>query len=77
MAKTQDKGQTTTYGQADMMGSKPHGAIGGERTAVQSAVSKVKVKKANALRAAGSTSKSGQEANVGKCVKAIGTFVNR
>jgi len=77
MAKTQDKGQTTTHSQTDVMGSKPHGSIGGDRTAVQSAVQKVKAKKASALKAAGSTSKSGESANVGKCVKAIGTFVNR
>ena len=78
MAKTEDKGQTTSHDQDDLLGQKPHGSIGPGRTQEEAKVVKhLKKKKASKLRAEGSTSKSGEKANVGEVCKSIGSFVNR
>ena len=73
-----DKGKTTTHDQSDLMGIKPFGNIGPDRTTeeTKSVVGKLKKKKGSALRAEGSTVKSGEEANA-SVSKAIGNFVNR
>ena len=73
----QDKGKTTTYVESDLMGVKPYANIGPGRTSKEAAlVTKLKKKK-KALLAKGSTSKEGEEANVGSVSKSIGNFVNR
>ena len=78
MAKIEDKIQTTKHDQTDLLGQKPHGSIGPGRTTQETAiVGKLKKKKLGSLRAKGSTSVSGEKANVGECSKAIGAFVNR
>ena len=73
-----DKGKTATHDQSDLMGIKPFGNIGPDRTTeeTKSVVGKLKKKKGSALRAEGSTVKSGEEANA-SVSKAIGNFVNR
>lgn len=76
--KVEDKGKKAVHDQSDLLGAKPFGNIGSGRSAEEAAVvGKLKKKKAGALRADGSTSVSGEKANVGECVKAIGKFVNR
>jgi hypothetical protein len=78
MAKTEDKGKTTTHDMSHLMGQKPYGNIGPGRTAEEAAVvGKLKKKKAGALAAEGSTEESGEKANVGEVCKSIGNFVNR
>jgi hypothetical protein len=75
----EDKGKTTTHDQSDLLGMKPFGNIGPDRTTeeTKSVVGKLKKKKGAALRAEGSTEESGQKANLGGVSKAIGNFVNR
>lgn len=70
----EDKGKTTTEDQSDLMGVKPFGSIGSDRTQneTKSIVDKLKKK-----RAEGSTQKTGEKANVGEVSSAIGNFVNR
>jgi len=79
MANTEDKGKVASFDQSDLMGVKPFGNIGPDRTTdeTKDVVSKLKQKKSDSLRAKGSTSESGEEANVGSVSKAIGNFVNR
>lgn len=78
MASEEDKGKVDTYDQSDLMGVKPFGNIGPDRNADEVAVvGKLKKKKMDAMRADGSTSQSGEAANVGGVSKAIGDFVNR
>ena len=78
MANIEDKGKTTTHDQSDLMGIKPFGHIGeGRSTEETKIVGKLKKKKADALRASGSTTESGEKANVGSMTKSIGNFVNR
>lgn len=79
MQKTEDKGKTNTFDQSDLLGIKPFGNIGPGRTTeeTKSVVSKLKKKKVDSLRAEGSTSQSGEEANVGDISKTIKGFVNR
>ena len=75
----EDKGKTEMHDQSDIMGEKPYGHIGPERNAeeAKAIVGKLKKKKGEAMRAEGSTSKSGEKANVGEVSSAIGSFVNR
>jgi hypothetical protein len=75
----EDKGKTTTTDQSGLLGVKPYGNIGPDRDADEAAgvVTKLKKKKLDALRAEGSTSESGEKANVGEVSKAIGNFVNK
>lgn len=78
MATIEDKGKVNTHDQSDLLGVKPFGNIGPGRTQEETAVvGKLKKKKADALRAEGSTSQSGEKANVGEVSTAIGSFVNR
>lgn len=79
MANTEDKGKVSTYDRSDILGQKPYGNIGPDRDTeeTKSVVGKLKKKKADALVAEGSTSKSGEKANVGEVSTAIGNFVNR
>ena len=74
-----DKGKKETVDQSDLLGVKPFGNIGPDRTAeeTKSVVGKLKKKKKGSLRAEGSTTESGEKANVGGVSKAIGNFVNR
>jgi|3_EtaG_2_1085321.scaffolds.fasta_scaffold04873_5 hypothetical protein len=71
MAHIVDKGHKMGYDQSDLLGQKPYGSIGPGRTAEEmKVVSKIKKKKASALRAEGSTAESGQKANgVGRPTK--------
>ena len=73
MAKTEDKGKSEMIDQSDLMGIKPFGNIGPGRTAEEQKV----VEKIKRIRAKGSTSQSGEKANVGEVSTAIGSFVNR
>lgn len=77
MPKVEDKGKVANHDQSDLMGIKPFGNIGPGRTTdeTKSVVSKLKKKKVDSLRASGSTSQSGEKANVGDISKAIGRFV--
>ena len=78
--KTEDKGKSATHDQSDLLGVKPFGNIGPDRSTeeTKSVVGKLKKKKGEALRADGSTVESGEKANAGCGVsKAIGNFVNR
>lgn len=79
MQKTEDKIKTTTHNQSDLLGMKPFGNIGEGRTGeeVKKVKGKLKSKKGAALRAEGSTSQSGEKANVGNVSKSISSFVNR
>ena len=78
MASIEDKGKVETHDQSDLMGVKPFGKIGPDRTTEEAkVVGKLKKKKGEAIRAEGSTSKDGEKANVGEVSKAIGDFVNR
>ena len=79
MHKTEDKGKVKTHDQSDLLGIKPFGNIGPGRSAdeMNAVVSKLKKKKVDSLRAEGSTSESGEEANMGNVSKAIKGFVNR
>ena len=63
---TEDKGKMKNFDQSDLMGMKPHSSIGPDRTTEETkVVSKLKKKKADALRAEGSNWKDGETANVG------------
>ncbi len=74
----EDKGKTTTHDQSDLMSIKPFGNIGEDRSQEETKiVGKLKKKKADSLRAKGSTEESGEKANVGGISKSIGNFVNR
>jgi len=73
---TEDKGKTTVHDQSDLLGKKPFGNIGPDRTS-EEVVGKLKKKKADSLRAEGSTVESGEKANLGGIQKSIGNFVNR
>jgi hypothetical protein len=75
----EDKGKNTMHDMSNLMGVKPYGNIGPGRDTeeTKSVVGKLKKKKSDSLIAEGSTSKSGEEANVGKVSSAIGSFVNR
>ena len=78
MPNTTDAGKTTTHDQSDLMSIKPFGNIGEDRTPEETKiVGKLKKKKADALRASGSTTESGEKANAGGISKKIGDFVNR
>lgn len=78
MSNIEDKGKTTTHDQSDLLGLKPFGNIGEDRTNEETkVVSKLKKKKADALRAKGSTQESGVEANAGSMSEAIGRFANK
>jgi hypothetical protein len=82
MANTEDKGKVDTYDQSDLLGVKPFGNIGPDRTTDETmtgkkVAGKLKKKKADSLRAKGSTVKSGEDANGGGVSRAIGDFVNR
>lgn len=84
----EDKGKTKMYDQSDLMGMKPFGNIGPDRTVEQmKVVGKLKKKKAGQLRAKGSTEESGETDNAGgtdssngknaaKISTVIGHFVN-
>ena len=73
----EDKGKKETHDASSLVGVKPFGNIGPGRTTDEAkVVSKLKKKKAANI-ADGSTSQSGEEANVGKVSTAIGSFVNR
>jgi hypothetical protein len=55
MHNTTDKGKKEAYNQSDLLGQKPYSSIGSGRTAEEmKVVTKIKKKKANALRAKGS-----------------------
>jgi hypothetical protein len=74
---TEDKKRTTEHDQSDLLGMKPFSSIGADRgPEEQKVVGKLKKKKADSLRAEGSTFKDGEKANVGEVSKAIGNFVN-
>lgn len=73
MIKEEDKGKVENYDQSDLLGIKPFGNIGPDRTQAETKV----VEKLKKLRAKGSTAQSGEEANVGDISKAIGKFVNK
>ena len=74
---TEDKGKKEDFDQSDLMGLKPFGNIGPDRTQEETkVVSKLKKKKAEALRAKGSTYESGKEANAGGVSDAIQKFAN-
>jgi hypothetical protein len=68
----QDKGKVTTHDQSDLNGLKPFSSIGSGR--VGKIIKKLKKKKADSLRAKGSTYKEGIKANTGKITDAIGNF---
>ena len=70
---TIDKGKKEDFDESELLGVKPYGNIGPGRTAEETKV----VEKLKKKRATGSTSESGQEANLGKVSTAIGNFVNR
>jgi len=71
---TEDKGKVETTDESELMGVKPYASIGPGRTTDEAkVVEKLKQKKL----AKGSTSQSGEEANVGKVSTAISSFVNR
>ena len=74
---TKDKGKTQTQDMSEIMGVKPYGSIGPNRTTVETRVIEKMKKKKKVEVAEGSTSKSGVKANAGECSKAIGNFVNR
>ena len=73
--KNEDKGKSSMHDESFLMGVKPFGNIGPDNGI--DIVGKLKKKKTDSLLAKGSTSKSGEEANVGKVSTAIGSFVNR
>lgn len=73
MAKIEDKGKVETTDESELMGVKPYGNIGPGRSAAETKV----VEKLKNKKAKGSTSQSGEEANVGKVSTAIKSFVNR
>ena len=75
----EDKGKSSTVDQSDLMGVKPFGNIGPDRSQeeTKSVVSKLKKKKLDSSRAEGSTTESGEKANLGDVTSAIGHFVNR
>jgi hypothetical protein len=74
----EDKGKVNTHDQSDLLGMKPFGNIGSDRTTKETRViNKLKKKKAAQLRAKGSTFKEGLEANAGKVSAAIGNFANK
>ena len=76
--ETTDKGKKENFDQSDIMGMKPHASIGPDRTTEETkVVDKLKKKKAESLRAKGSTAQDGEKANLGDVVKSIGHFVNR
>ena len=77
MAKTEDKGKTNTSDQSQLMGVKPFGWIGPDRTTeeTKNVVSKLKKKKSGLL-AEGSTSQSGEKANAGPVSSALSGFAN-
>lgn len=78
MANIEDKGKTEMHDQSDLMGLKPFGNIGEGRSQEETKiVGKLKKKKADTLRAKGSTTESGEKSNVGGISKSIGNFVNR
>lgn len=68
-----DKGKKENFDESELMGVKPFGWIGPNRTAEEQKV----VEKLKTKRAKGSTSQSGEKANVGEVSKAIKSFVNR
>jgi hypothetical protein len=70
---TEDKGKKEDFDESELMGVKPYGNIGPDRTAEETKV----VEKLKKKKAEGSTSQSGEKANVGEVSKAIGSFVNR
>lgn len=72
--KKENKGKTKNYDQSDIMGEKPYGSIGKANLKL---LKKLKKKKVDSLRAKGSTSKSGEIANVGAISKSIGNFVKK
>ena len=75
---TTDMSKSTTHDQSDLMSIKPFVHIGEDRTTEETKiVGKLKKKKADALRASGSTTESGEKANMGGISKSIGNFVNR
>lgn len=74
----EDKGKTVSHDQSWLLGEKPFGHAGSDRTAAESkVVSKLKKKKEKYMMAKGSTQASGDEANAGKVSTAIGGFVNK
>ena len=71
--QTEDKGRTEMHDQSDLLGVKPFGSIGPDRTTEETkVVNKLKKKKSESLRAQGSTTESGEQANMGKICGAIG-----
>ena len=75
----EDKGKKVSHAQSELMGVKPFGNIGpgGASNETKSVVGKLKKKKVDSLVADGSTSQSGEKANVGEVSCAINSFVNR
>ena len=73
---TEDKGKTQSFDKSDLMGVKPFGSIGPDRTTEETKkiVSKLKKKKMGGHVAEGSTTESGECANVAS--KAISGFAN-
>ena len=76
MVNIVDKGKKKDYDQSDLMGMKPFGSIGPCRK-TEEIVKKLKNKKTKLLRAAGSSSQSGEKANLGEVSKKLKGFVNR
>lgn len=73
----QDKGKVETHDMSNLMEVKPYGNIGPDRSQEETKVVEKLKKKKKVEVAEGSTSESGEKANVGSVSKAIGSFVNR
>jgi len=75
---TEDKGKVQSFDNSNLMGVKPFGTIGPDRTTEETkkVVSKLKAKKkgSSGLVAEGSTEESGEKANA--VSKALGGFSN-
>ena len=77
MANTEDKGKMQQSDQSQLMGQKPFGTIGPDSDSMAAAkrvLNKLKKKKVSGHLAEGSTSESGETANVAS--KAISGFAN-
>jgi len=73
----EDKSKSLMTPKPEIMGVKPYGSIGPDRSQSETkVVEKIKGKK-KAKLGIGSTSKSGEKANVGGISKVIGNFINR
>jgi hypothetical protein len=79
MANVEDKGKSEMHDQSDLMGVKPFGSIGPDRSTeeTKSVVGKLKKKKADSMRAEGSTSEDGEKANLGGNIGTLNRFANK